>query len=289
MDMSAFHPGEIEIQRRRGVRQEAVRVGSIIAPAIPAELAPLLALQRLAVAATVDPAGRPWASLFTGPEGFITAVDGQLLRLAGHTSLDEIVRANLGANADLGLLVLDPRTRLRLRFNGGGHLAPEGLFLLVREVYGNCRKYIQKRRIVSGSWPPPRAAFGSGSLDARQQALVAGADTLFLATWTPEGGADASHRGGRPGFVRVLDAGHIEFPDYPGNNMFNSLGNIARHPRAGLLFADFVSGDLLQITGRARLMGEGGVMLRIGIEEVRETPGGAGLRFALVEPSPANP
>jgi predicted pyridoxine 5'-phosphate oxidase superfamily flavin-nucleotide-binding protein len=280
--MSLFHAGEIEIQRRLGVRQEAESVGEIIAGAIPADIGPLLAVQRMAVAATVDAEGRPWASLLTGPEGFVAAADEHLLHLAQPRGLDALVRANLGARPDLGLLVLDPRTRRRLRFNGRGLLAPEGLFLLVDQVYGNCRKYIRKRRIVSESDASPGEPAGSRTLTPRQQRLVAEADTFFLATWSADGGADASHRGGPPGFVAV-SADTLEFSDYPGNNMFNSLGNIARHPRAGLLFADFGTGDLVQITGSARLVGEGRPALRIGIEAVRETRGGSALRFAPEE------
>ncbi len=106
---------------------------------------------------------------------------------------------------------------------------------------------------------------------------------------SPEGGADASHRGGRPGFVKALDERSLEFPDYPGNNMFNSLGNIAEHPRAGLLFPDFVTGDVIQLTGRAQLLGKTELAVRIEVEEGRETRGGLALRFELLEPSPVNP
>jgi len=284
-----YHAGEIGIQERLGVRDEADGLRRILREEIPQNAAAVLAVQRLAIAATVDAARRPWASLLTGPEGFIAAVDAQLLRLAVPAGGDALLRANLEACADLGLLVLDPYTRLRLRLNGRGMLTPEGIYLLVSQVYGNCQKYIQKRRIVSEPGAAPGVTRSAGSLDLRQQALLARADTLFLATWDPDGGADASHRGGRPGFVTVLDERRVEFPDYPGNKMFNSLGNIARHPRAGLLFADFATGDLLQLTGTARLVGETSLALRIEVEEVRETPAAAGLRMELLEPFPANP
>lgn len=287
--MTPFHPGEIEIQRRQDARDDADRVGRIIGGEIPRKLAPVLAGQRVAVAASLDTGHRPWASLLTGPAGFIEVVDEHLLRLAPATGPDEALRANLGAHPDLGLLVIDPLTRRRLRLNGRGLLAPEGLFLLAGQVYGNCQKYIQKRRIVAESPGAPGPVRRAKELDARQRALVAGADTFFMATWHPEGGADASHRGGRPGFVEVLDERTLEFPDYPGNNMFNSLGNIAGHPRAGLLFVDFVTGDVVQLTGRARVLGESALAVRIEVEDVRETPGGCPLRFELLEPSPVNP
>ena len=70
--------------------------------------------------------------------------------------------------------------------------------------------------------------------------------------------------------MRVLDERTLEFPDYPGNNMFNTLGNLARHPRAGLLFVDFDSGDLLQLTARVGIQWERETTVRVTIEAVRE-------------------
>ncbi|HEY6547048.1 MAG TPA: pyridoxamine 5'-phosphate oxidase family protein [Vicinamibacteria bacterium] len=301
--MSRFHEGEIEVQERQGVRADADRVGRIVARQIPETLRPLLARQRLAVAATLDARSRPWASLLTGPEGFIEAADEQLLRLDVRPRPDDPLVANLKVRQELGLLVLDPRTRQRLRVNGRGLLSSDGLFLLVDEVYGNCPKYIQKRRIIEPAEPgqedpggesvPGSGGHGrvrrSSALDPRQRGWIEAADTLFLATWHPRGGADASHRGGRPGFVRVIDERTLEFPDYPGNNLFNSLGNLAGHPHAGLLFVEFETGNLLQITARARVVWEPDTVVRLEVDEVIETPQGSGLRFQLVEPSPVNP
>src|SRR5205823_487645 len=84
-----------------------------------------------------------------------------------------------------------------------------------------------------------------------QKQFIESADTLFLGSVHPEHGADASHRGGLPGFVQVIDDTHVSFPDYAGNNMFNTLGNIAVNPAVGLLFFDFESGRTLQLTGSA--------------------------------------
>jgi uncharacterized protein len=299
--MSRFHEGEIEVQRRLEVRDDADRVGRIVATQIPDTLRPLLARQRMAVAATLDARDRPWASLLTGPEGFIEAVDEQLLRLDVQLRPDDPLVVNLKVRRELGLLVLDPRTRQRFRLNGRGLLSPDGLFLLADEVYGNCPKYIQKRRIVEPAEPEAvdrsgdvlqgenRPVKRSSALDADQRTLIERADTFFLATWHPRGGVDASHRGGRPGFVRVMDERTLEFPDYPGNNMFNSLGNIAGHPRAGLLFIEFETGDLLQVTGRARILWEPDTAVRVEVEEVIDTPRGSAMCLELVEPSPANP
>jgi uncharacterized protein len=287
--VGVFHAGEIEVQSRLRVREDAERVGGIVAAEIPPAVQPFLRSQRVAVAASLDGDGRPWASLLTGPPGFIRAADSRLLRLVAEVPPDDPLSGNLRVRPELGLLVIDPRTRRRLRFNGRGQLSPDGLFLLADEVYGNCPKYIQQRRLVGEREEKPGKVHRSSSLDTRTRALVAGADTFFIATWHAGGGADASHRGGRPGFVRVLDDRTLEFPDYPGNNMFNTLGNLVGHPRAGLLFVDFERGDLLQLTGRAKIQWEPATAVRLTIEEVRETPGGNPIRFELVEPWPANP
>src|SRR5262249_17942352 len=92
------------------------------------------------------------------------------------------------------------------------------------------------------------------ALTCEQQAVIEQADTFFIASVHDGTGADASHRGGQPGFVRVLDPRTLRVPDYAGNNMFQTLGNIAADPRVGLLFVDFDTGMTLQLTGRARIL-----------------------------------
>lgn len=68
----------------------------------------------------------------------------------------------------------------------------------------------------------------------KQQHWIQQAGTLFIASSHPERGADVSHRGGHPGFIRVEDAQTIIIPDYSGNNMFNTLGNILVNASARL-------------------------------------------------------
>jgi predicted pyridoxine 5'-phosphate oxidase superfamily flavin-nucleotide-binding protein len=287
--MSVYHRGEIEVQSRFGVREDAERLARGILREIPPAAASLLRSQRLAIAASLDGEGRPWSSLLAGPAGFIRAVDSHRLHIAAAPPAGDPLAVNLRTRSELGLLVIDLNRRLRVRFNGRGLPSPEGVFLQADEVYGNCPKYIQKRRLIAESDAPAGTARVSSSLDGQARALVAGADTFFITTWRPGGGADASHRGGRPGFVRVRDAKTLEFPDYPGNNMFNSLGNLRVHPRAGLLFVDFARGDLLQLTGRVQIRWEPETTVVVTIEEARTTPGGCPLRYELVEPSPVNP
>jgi uncharacterized protein len=96
----------------------------------------------------------------------------------------------------------------------------------------------------------------SGRLMERQKQWITDADTFFISTRHPESGADLSHRGGNPGFVRILDDRTLVFPDYSGNNLFNTLGNLKIDQRAGLLFLDFESGHVLQLSGTAEILWE---------------------------------
>ena len=282
-----FHSGERDVQRRAGVAEEARAVGRGIGRTMTPPFERFLARQRLAVAASLDAEGRVWASLLAGPAGFLSVADPRRLRIAILPVPGDPLSANLAARPELGLLVIDPQTRQRLRINGRARLSAEEMTLDLDQVYGNCPKYIQLREaqpdgVVAGEGPRV-----TSRLDAQQRATIGNADTLFIASFHPEGGADASHRGGFPGFVSVVGDDRLVFPDYPGNAMFNTLGNLAECTQAGLLFVDFTTGDVLQITARAHV--ESDFDVRLDVDEVRETRAASPLRFRLVEYSPALP
>jgi predicted pyridoxine 5'-phosphate oxidase superfamily flavin-nucleotide-binding protein len=246
-----FHPGERAVQERAGVSEAAAQLRGMVRPRLSPPLRKALTGLRMAVAASVDDRDRIWASLLTGRAGFLSSVDDELLLLKPvHAPRDPIL-ANLAARAELGLLGIDLATRLRVRVNGRAMLDPEGrIFLSVREGYANCPQYIQPREV---HLDPSRLteATAAKSISPAHRWLIEAADTFFIASAHPVAGADASHRGGPAGFVHVLDERTLSFPDYPGNNMFNTLGNLTASPRAGLLFVDFAGQGLLQLTGRA--------------------------------------
>ena len=76
---------------------------------------------------------------------------------------------------------------------------------------------------------------------------------FFLATADAEGRPECSYKGGKPGFVRVVDAHTLAFPSYDGNGMFKSLGNLLVNPQAGMLFIDFETPRRLRVNGRASM------------------------------------
>lgn len=251
-----FHPGELEVQKRAGVRDTADEVGENIADFVPDRLKNFLELQRFAVLATADLDHRPWASVVTGEPGLITVIDAHTLRLGSLPFDGDPLLTNLVTESHVALLAIDLLNPRRVRVNGQGMIRDGAIYITTEQVYGNCRRYIQERSLVGHretSRVADSALSRSASLSAAQQNQIGKADTFFIATDHAERGADVSHKGGAPGFVKVSDAHRIWFPDYNGNSMFNTLGNISINPGAGLLFIDFDAGRTLQLAGVASI------------------------------------
>jgi predicted pyridoxine 5'-phosphate oxidase superfamily flavin-nucleotide-binding protein len=194
------------------------------------------------------------------------------MRIAARPVRGDPADANLATSAPIGVLGIQLETRRRNRMNGTITGASErGLEVLVRQSFGNCPKYIQSRapRFVANVVETPRAIAEGARLSARAVTMISSADTFFIASASREAhaqsggeGVDVSHRGGKPGFVRVDQSGSegetvLAWPDFQGNNLFNTLGNIEANPRAGLLFVDFESGDLLTLTCDASIVWNG--------------------------------
>jgi predicted pyridoxine 5'-phosphate oxidase superfamily flavin-nucleotide-binding protein len=298
--VGVFHEGERAVQARAGVEAESRQLGRGISPGIPEGGAGFLAAQRIAILAGLDQAGRVWASLVVGPPGFLTAPDSRTLRLAARLPDADPLAAALSTGNALGVLVFDPGRRRRLRINGHVIDSARGDILIrTDEVFGNCPKYIQGRS------PEGDTADGRGDVATRGRALtpeqrqaIEAADTFFIASVHAGRGADASHRGGQPGFVRVLDESRLRIPDYPGNNMFQTLGNITADPRVGLLFVDFETGATLQLSGRAQILWEPESFsdmtgaqraVDVHVEEIVDIAGRGPLGWRFVDYSPFNP
>lgn len=266
--MPPYHSGERAVQTQAGVTEMANRIGKSIRSVIPPEAQAFMAAQPMAVVGTIDRDGAVWASLLTGEPGFLSTVDPQTLRIDAGLLPDDPVMENLVVHPQIGTIVIEFATRRRMRLNGKADILRTDGAIEVHadQVYSNCQKYIQVRQ-----WQRPDPGPRSGrearqhlSLTKQQQQWIAAADTFFIASSHPVGGVDASHRGGPPGFVRILDGKRLTWPDYPGNTMFQTLGNIAENPRAGLLFIDFEQGGTLQLSGKAEI--------RWNSEETAELP-----------------
>lgn len=252
MSDTGFHEGELLVQERAGVAAEARRLtGMLTEPHISDGMARFVAERDLVFLTAEDDRGHLWTSPVAGPRGFAVA-DDRSLTLAGTVTEDDPLYG-LGDGRSVGVLLIDFARRRRLRVNGVVRRhGPDGLEIAVEQAFGNCPRYIHPRELAAPGHAPAGPAHDGTRLRPEHVAQIAAADTFVLGTIHPERGADTSHRGGDPGFVRHAD-GDLWWPDYDGNNLFNSLGNIAVNPAASLLFLDPARGTSLQLSGHAAL------------------------------------
>lgn len=251
-----FHSGELTVQTRAGVTEAAADVAEGIKDRVPDSARDFLALRRMLVLGSVDSRRRVWASVVTGAPGFIVLLDDRTVRIDALPAEGDPLRENLRGEGHVALFIPDLVAPRRLRLNGRGRIVGGSIEIHAEQVYGNCRRYIQERLLLgprTSADPKHLDVHCTNELSQSDREQIIQADTFFIATDHPDAGADASHKGGNPGFVRVIDSHHIAFPDYNGNRMFNTLGNITANPNAGLLFIDFDSGRTLQITGSATI------------------------------------
>ncbi|AWK85480.1 pyridoxamine 5'-phosphate oxidase family protein [Azospirillum thermophilum] len=280
-----FHTGELIAQERAGVRDRmAGRAVVPIRDHMPDQHREFFAMLPFLAVGVLDEGGWPAAGMLVGPPGFATSPDARTLRIAPAAPPAGIAPASLAAGARIGLLGLQLSTRRRNRANGRIAAVEDGvLTVAVEQSFGNCPQYIQRRehRFVRDPAGPAAPVEALGGLDAAARAAIVAADTVFVASASRGAGAvqeqgigvDVSHRGGRPGFI-ALDGDTLCIPDYRGNNYFNTLGNFAVNPRAGLLVPDFASGDLLHLSGTVALVWDGPEARRVpGAERIwRLTP-----------------
>jgi len=260
-ESTPFHPGERAVQTRMGVREQIEPFAhQVVRSFMPDQHRNFYASLPFMAVAARDRAGRPWATLLAGEVGFVTTPDPQHLLIRGDLPAGDALQGSLAEGADLGLLGIEFATRRRNRVNGRvSGFAPQSLLVSVDQSFGNCPRYIHPRNWVL---TPANAQPEARRLDHLSRELIdwiEKADTFFIASGHRNEGAEAffgmdvSHRGGDTGFVRVKDQRTLVFPDYAGNNHFNTIGNLVLDPRVGLLFVDFTQGHLLQLTGRARI------------------------------------
>lgn len=257
MKPEVFHPAQIEVQTRAGVKELAARVGRGLRRELPDIARRFVAEQRMLFVGSRDRQGRVWASVMFGDPGFLQAINEYTIRVDGKLPADDPLIDIIADDAELSFLILDPESRRRMVMSGKSSTNSDGTFSLTgQRIFSLCPQYIQKRRI-DGSIADRslnRQAYVSGELSATQRDLIEAADTFFVATFNNETGAYISHRGGQPGFAITRESGQVLFPNYKGNMILQSLGNLAANPHVGLLWFDFEFGHILQLSGEAEIV-----------------------------------
>lgn len=261
-DASPFHPGEIALQAAVGVAERMEAFGRrVIRDHMPDQHRTFFAQLPFVVLGAVDAAGDAWATLLSGNPGFVRSPDPQSLELAVAPDPRDPAAAGLGNGAAIGLLGIELHTRRRNRMNGRVYMQSATRFAVkVEHAFGNCPQYIQLRDWQMVRDPARHSVAPTrimGPADPRVRAAITAADTFFVASYVDDETGrhvDVSHRGGKAGFVRVNDDGSLTIPDFAGNLHFNTLGNFLVNSRAGLVFPDFETGGLLQLTGDAEVI-----------------------------------
>ncbi|WP_118135501.1 pyridoxamine 5'-phosphate oxidase family protein [Oceanicella sp. SM1341] len=293
-ETSPFHPGERAAQARAGVSDLADRAAGFVRDHMPEQHRAFFAGLPFLVVAAAGGDGRPWVTLLEGRDGFVSSPDPRSLLVDAAVPEGDPLAGALGPGSAIGVLGIELATRRRNRMNGVLRAGAAGLSLEVQQSFGNCPAHIHPRGWFREAAAQPAAARTGTGLDPDQAARIAAADTFFVGTGVARSqdgratdGYDASHRGGAPGFVRVTADGRLRIPDYSGNNFFNTIGNLLRDPRIGLVFPDFATGGLLHVAGTARIEWvprashdpQARRMIEVTVEAVIDRPGALSLRW----------
>lgn len=258
---SPWHAGELAMQTQVGVVARMDEIGRrVLRNYLIEQHRQFYPQLPFVVLGSVDSAGDAWATVRSGVPGFLHSPEPSHLHVALPRDTADPADAGMDDGCAIGLLGIELHTRRRNRLNGTIRRDKTGFDIVARQSYGNCPQYIRLRDFRFArdpSVPTEVPAIRRAALDDDARRMIAGADTFFVASSVERDGVrevDVSHRGGKPGFVRVDGEGVLTIPDFAGNNFFNTLGNILSNPRTGLVFVDFATGDLLQLTGDAEVV-----------------------------------
>lgn len=280
----AWHEGEIAMAK-------AMRVPDMDNPTVPtlspqlanhARIAPLIAI------GTLDKQGRPWTTLWGGEKGIsqpiaqgILGIRSQVVRqhdpvveeLVGKEGDGTVVREE-GVGRMVSGLTIDLETRKRTKLYGRmvagalsmredeatetqQHVAEVQLVLKIEQSLGNCPKYLNKKHVELAE-SNPELVSDSPQLPQQALDLLSKADLFFLSSANHDQDMDTNHRGGPAGFVRVISndpsGAVLCYPEYSGNRLYQTLGNLKVNPVVGLCVPDFDTGDMLYLTGKTEIL-----------------------------------
>lgn len=295
-----YHEGELMVQNRTGETAIAAQNANMISDRFSKGIISFLKTQQFAVLSSTDKEGKVWVTFLTGEPGFIEELDEHRVTVRARINTGDPLFLDTNEQKQIGLLIIDTTHRVRLRVNGSATLEMGQFIVTAQQIYGNCPKYIQRRDIRSENDNNSLIKLGHRSkvLSQQQQEWISLVDTFYIGSTNERGDMDASHRGGNPGFVHVINSKKISFPDYSGNSMYNTLGNIQSSHSAGLLFIDYDYGHSLQITGSAEIIWDGAAaksfpgaerVVNFEIWDVVQLDNSIELRWEKAEMSPFNP
>ncbi|MGZ2379350.1 flavin-nucleotide-binding protein [Rhizobium brockwellii] len=260
---SPWHEGELAIQRSVGVVERMDGPGrNFVRKAMPEQHRAFFPMLPFVVLGAVDARGDVWATVRAERPGFMASPEPEILEVGLPRDPADPADAGMEDGDAIAMLGIQLETRRRNRLNGViRRTDAKGFDVRVGQSFGNCPQYIQPRSaafVRDPDMPTATQPLHSGQLDDRTRRMIERADTFFVASYVDrdngERQVDVSHRGGNTGFVGVGADGVLTIPDFAGNRFFNTLGNILINSKAGLVFVDFETGDMLQMTGNAEVL-----------------------------------
>ena len=261
---SPFHASEQAIQRKLGVRDKMELFGQrVIRDYLPEQHRDFYRQLPFLFLGHSDKDGWPWASILFNTPGFIESPDNQNLKIKAKPIHGDPLKSSLQVGLPLGILGLEFHSKRRNRASTHIRSISENVIeVKVNQSFGNCPKYINDHQLdfFTNRQLEKTKIKQINSFDQSTQRFLTNADTFFVASEAPKKnykaneGADISHRGGEPGFIRVDSERQITIPDYSGNFHFNTFGNFLENPKAGLLFIDFANARVLTMTGHVEIL-----------------------------------
>ncbi|OAX85212.1 hypothetical protein ACJ72_00405 [Emergomyces africanus] len=326
-----WHEGEKKMQQLMHVPEEYNPSAPYLSPgaAYMVQKSPLIAL------GTIDKHGRPWTTVWGGEAGLAGPVSQSIIgirnfvdktydpvvaTLYGGKSNGEVVKEE-GEGRLMSGLSVDMENRKRVKLMGrmiAGNLArldatdsdekgvepthagQAQLVIKIEQSLGNCPKYINRKQITPVV-PNPKLISDSPQLPPGAIKLLNQADTLFISSYH-EDSMDTNIRGGPPGFVRVvsndINGAVLAYPEYSGNRLYQTLGNLLMTPLAGYAFPDFETGNVLYLTGKteilvggdaAALLPRSNLAVKVTVTNAKYVENGLTFRGQPGQPSPYNP
>lgn len=254
----SYHAGQLAIQKKTGEEEIANRRLPKFQSTLHERSVRFIERQVLAFLGSEDASGDIWISLLVGERGFIhipslKEVKFDLSKVISNQS--DIFFKNIETNPIVGLLFHEAAKRSRYKAWGIARKEEDQVSFDITMGYKSCPKFIQREKIeVPEDSKSVSPAYQNGTtLGTSEREWISSAHTFFIATQTKKGEIETSHKGGNPGFIEIQENGVLRIPDYFGNSIYNTLGNIYENPKAALLFVDYKKGETLQITGKAAL------------------------------------
>lgn len=249
-----FHEGEYHIQEIMGVRKSSDTLSSMIKDTIPPIASEFLKNLNFCIITISTKEDDLFTSTVYSIDNYIEVLNQSqiCISLKNHSYIPkEFYNAKY---INIGMIGLNFEKAMRIRINGKGHIKENKLYLSIDEIYSNCPKHIKKRVLQKETKSfDAKDIIKEKFLSKEVIKIISDIDTFFIATSHKEKGLDVSHKGGNKGFLKVLTTNQLLFEDMPGNNLYNSIGNIYTNPNINIFFIDFKNNDTCHIKGTAIL------------------------------------